>query len=78
MLRRPISVVGSELSERWRSRVRAELNPNAPTDARRLRAELEAQHGSVPRALARRICELADNGLDLFPLLDYSASFTLA
>jgi hypothetical protein len=44
------------------------VNINAPSDGHRLRAELEAQHGGVPLALARRIRELADNGLDLFEI----------
>ncbi len=44
------------------------MNPNAPADAQRLATQLHAERRGVPRAVAIRITELADNGLDIFEI----------
>jgi hypothetical protein len=44
------------------------VNINAPSDLHRMRAELEAQLRGVPSAVAVKIQELSDGGLDLFEI----------
>jgi hypothetical protein len=42
------------------------VNPNAPSDGHRMRAELERQLHRLPPHVAVHVTELADDGLDVF------------
>jgi hypothetical protein len=42
------------------------MNPNAPSDGHRLRAELERQLHRIPSHVAVHVTELFDDGLDVF------------
>jgi hypothetical protein len=44
------------------------MNENTPGGNDRMAAQIALDHQHVPVALARRIWELADNGLDLFEI----------
>jgi len=44
------------------------MNPNRPADARAVAARIALAHQHVPVALARRIWELSDGGLDVFEI----------
>jgi hypothetical protein len=39
------------------------MNINAPTDAKRLRAQLEARYRGVSRAVAIKVLELSEGGM---------------
>jgi hypothetical protein len=44
------------------------VNPNTPGEAARLAVKLDLQNRHIPKAVADRITELADGGLDLFDI----------